>query len=280
MGTGTLNIDESRQLQLITQYYKSQGDDDYGLNLGKGFAIRGTSTPFVSNGLNSDRIPGTERHLISLQYSDSAFLGQELVGQVYYRDESLRFYPFPTVNANKQVTAFSSSQQDTDQYGMKLTLNSKPMDGWQITWGLDADHERFTSNQMFFDLAQQALPEAEQEDLHHRAIRRMTSPTWRPSCNQAMTSIISLPSTVAYAISTLKTRLMISSATRSNGRLPPEGYIRRRHSWRLSRLRQLPVQRRSADASPNASRHGSTSPRAWSCRTRVNTMVAASMVLQ
>ena len=155
MGTGTLNIDESRQLQLITQYYKSQGDDDYGLNLGKGFsAIRGTSTPFVSNGLNSDRIPGTERHLISLQYSDSAFLGQELVGQVYYRDESLRFYPFPTVNANKQVTAFSSSQQDTDQYGMKLTLNSKPMDGWQITWGLDADHERFTSNQMFFDLAQ------------------------------------------------------------------------------------------------------------------------------
>ncbi|MGC6686728.1 TonB-dependent siderophore receptor, partial [Escherichia coli] len=109
-----------------------------GLNLGKGFsAIRGTSTPFVSNGLNSDRIPGTERHLISLQYSDSAFLGQELVGQVYYRDESLRFYPFPTVNANKQVTAFSSSQQDTDQYGMKLTLNSKPMDGWQITWGLD-----------------------------------------------------------------------------------------------------------------------------------------------
>ncbi|HCU4441931.1 TPA: ferric aerobactin receptor IutA, partial [Escherichia coli] len=145
----------SRQLQLITQYYKSQGDDDYGLNLGKGFsAIRGTSTPFVSNGLNSDRIPGTERHLISLQYSDSAFLGQELVGQVYYRDESLRFYPFPTVNANKQVTAFSSSQQDTDQYGMKLTLNSKPMDGWQITWGLDADHERFTSNQMFFDLAQ------------------------------------------------------------------------------------------------------------------------------
>lgn len=37
MGTGTLNIDESRQLQLITQYYKSQGDDNYGLNLGKAF---------------------------------------------------------------------------------------------------------------------------------------------------------------------------------------------------------------------------------------------------
>ncbi|VEB85315.1 vitamin B12 TonB-dependent receptor [Citrobacter koseri] len=173
MGTGTLNIDETQQLQLITQYYKSQGDDDYGLNLGKDFsAISGASTPYVSKGLNSDRIPGTERHLISLQYSNSDFFGQELVGQVYYRDESLLFYPFPTVNANKQATAFSSSQQDTDQYGMKLTLNSKPLDGWQITYGLDADHERFTSNQMFFDLAQaSASGGAEQpEDLHHRAL--------------------------------------------------------------------------------------------------------------
>ncbi|WP_421356140.1 ferric aerobactin receptor IutA [Pseudocitrobacter faecalis] len=155
MGTGTLNIDDTQQLQLITQYYKSQGDDDYGLNLGKDFsAISGTSRPYVSSGLSSDRIPGTERHLISLQYSNSDFLGQELVGQVYYRDESLKFYPFPTVNANKQATAFSSSQQDTDQYGAKLTLNSQPLEGWQLTYGLDADHERFTSNQMFFDLAQ------------------------------------------------------------------------------------------------------------------------------
>ena len=155
MGTGTLNIDDTQQLQLITQYYKSQGDDDYGLNLGKDFsAISGTSKPYVSSGLSSDRIPGTERHLISLQYSNSDFLGQELVGQVYYRDESLKFYPFPTVNANKQATAFSSSQQDTDQYGAKLTLNSQPLEGWQLTYGLDADHERFTSNQMFFDLAQ------------------------------------------------------------------------------------------------------------------------------
>ncbi|CAH6661222.1 ferric aerobactin receptor IutA [Pseudocitrobacter vendiensis] len=155
MGTGTLSIDDTQQLQLITQYYKSQGDDDYGLNLGKDFsAISGTSKPYVSSGLSSDRIPGTERHLISLQYSNSDFLGQELVGQVYYRDESLKFYPFPTVNANKQATAFSSSQQDTDQYGAKLTLNSQPLDGLQLTYGLDADHERFTSNQMFFDLAQ------------------------------------------------------------------------------------------------------------------------------
>ncbi len=53
-----------------------------------------------------------------------------------------------------QVSSFSSSQQDTDQYGAKLTLNSQPLAGWDLTWGLDADHETFNANQMFFDLPQ------------------------------------------------------------------------------------------------------------------------------
>ena len=35
MGTGTIELDDNRQLQLVTQYYKSQGDDDYGLDLGR-----------------------------------------------------------------------------------------------------------------------------------------------------------------------------------------------------------------------------------------------------
>ncbi len=97
--------------------------------------------------------------MISLQYSDSAFLGQELVGQVYYRDESLRFYPFPTVNANKQVTAFSSSQQDTDQYGMKLTLNSKPMDGWQKSRGWMLIMSALPPTRCSSTWLRQALPE-------------------------------------------------------------------------------------------------------------------------
>ena len=156
MGTGTLDIDDHQQLQLIAQYYKSQGDDDYGLYLGENFsAIGGGGQAYARKGLQSDRIPGTERHLISMQYSNTDFFGQELVGQVYYRDESLQFYPFPTVPAGV-VTSLSSSKQDTDQYGAKLTLNSKPLDGLQLTWGLDADHETFTSNQMFFDLAKSA----------------------------------------------------------------------------------------------------------------------------
>ena len=153
MGTGTLQIDEHQQLQVLTQYYKSKGDDDYGLYLGKDFsAMTGATKPYVSKGLNSDRIPGTERHLISLQYSHNQFLGQELVSQIYYRDESQTFYPFPSLNGSKQVTSFSSSKQDTAQYGARLTLNSQLLDNLRLTYGVDTDHERFISNQMFFDL--------------------------------------------------------------------------------------------------------------------------------
>lgn len=166
MGTGTLNIDDTQQLQLVSQYYKSQGDDEHGLFLGKNFsAVTGRGAAYTSKGLDSDRIPGTERHLISMQYSNTDFLGQELVGQLYYRDESLTFYPFPTV-AGGRVTSLSASQQDTDQYGAKLTLNSKPLDGLQLTYGLDADHERFTSNQMFFDLPTSAASGG----LHNKSI--------------------------------------------------------------------------------------------------------------
>ena len=112
MGTGTIEIDDNRQLQLVTQYYKSQGDDDYGLWLGKNMsAVTSGGKAYTTDGLNSDRIPGTERHLISLQYSDADFFGQNLVSQVYYRDESLTFYPFPTLTKG-QVSSFSSSQQD------------------------------------------------------------------------------------------------------------------------------------------------------------------------
>ena len=71
--------------------------------------------------------------------------------KIYYRDESLKFY-LPMLSKGK-VTSFSASQQDTDQFGAKITLNSQLMDNWELTWGVDADHETFDSNQKFFDLA-------------------------------------------------------------------------------------------------------------------------------
>ena len=152
MGTGTLNIDENQQLQLTTQYFKSESDGKHGLYLGENFsAVTGAGRAYNSGNLDSDRLPGTERHLINLQYSNTDFFGQDLVAQVYYRDESLTFYPFPTLTRNR-VSSIGASQQKTDFYGGKLTLNSQPVDALTLTYGVDADHETFDANQQFFDL--------------------------------------------------------------------------------------------------------------------------------
>ncbi|ORM63953.1 TonB-dependent siderophore receptor [Pantoea rodasii] len=152
MGTGTLNIDENQQLQLTTQYFKSESDGKHGLYLGENFsAVTGSGNAYNSGNLNSDRLPGTERHLINLQYSNTDFLGQDLVAQIYYRDENLTFYPFPTLSGGR-VTSIGASQQKTDLYGGKLTLNSKPVDALTLTYGVDAEHETFDANQQFFDL--------------------------------------------------------------------------------------------------------------------------------
>lgn len=153
MGTGTINIDDHQQLQLTTQYFNSESDGKHGLYLGQNFsAVTGNGQAYNSGNLDSDRIPGTERHLINLQYSNTDFWGQDLVAQVYYRDESLTFYPFPTLSGGK-VTSIGASQQKTDFYGGKLTLNSKPIDSLTLTYGFDADHESFNANQQFFNLA-------------------------------------------------------------------------------------------------------------------------------
>ncbi|MDU1572190.1 MAG: TonB-dependent siderophore receptor [Pantoea sp.] len=152
MGTGTLNIDENQQLQLTTQYFKSESDGKHGLYLGENFsAVTGSGSAYNSDKLDSDRLPGTERHLINVQYSNTDFFGQDLVAQVYYRDESLTFYPFPTLTRNR-VSSIGASQQKTDFYGGKLTLNSQPIDALTLTYGVDADHETFDANQQFFDL--------------------------------------------------------------------------------------------------------------------------------
>ena len=156
MGTGTLNIDDRQQLQLTAQYYNSESDGKHGLYLGENFsAVTGSGNAYNRNNLDSDRIPGTERHLINLQYSNTDFWGQDLVAQIYYRDESLTFYPFPTLSGGR-VTSIGASQQKTDFYGGKLTLNSKPLDDLSLTWGVDAEHEVFDANQQFFDLSKAA----------------------------------------------------------------------------------------------------------------------------
>ncbi|WP_342221749.1 TonB-dependent siderophore receptor [Candidatus Fukatsuia endosymbiont of Tuberolachnus salignus] len=152
MGTGTINIDDHQQMQLTTQYFNSESDGKHGTYLGKNFsAVTSTNRASNSGGLNADRIPGTKRHLINLQYSNTDFCGQDLVTQIYYRDENLTFYPFPKLSKGT-VSSISASEQKTDFYGGKMTLNSKPSDNLALAYGIDADHESFNANQQFFNL--------------------------------------------------------------------------------------------------------------------------------
>jgi iron complex outermembrane receptor protein len=71
MGTGTLEIDDRQQIQLTTQYYKSESDGKHGLYLGENFsAVTGQGKAYNSGNLDSDRLPGTERHLINREPDD------------------------------------------------------------------------------------------------------------------------------------------------------------------------------------------------------------------
>ncbi|KAA8998100.1 TonB-dependent siderophore receptor [Affinibrenneria salicis] len=153
MASGGLKLDENQSLTLVTQYFRSQGDGEHGLWLGDNFAAAtgGGVNAETRGGMSSDRVPGTERHLVSLEYAHQDFLNQILTAQIYYRDEALTFYPFPTLRSGA-VTSYSASEQNTSQYGAKLTLNADLAAGWQLTYGIDVDREKFDANQMFFDL--------------------------------------------------------------------------------------------------------------------------------
>lgn len=156
MGSGTLTIDDHQSLELMAQYYNSESDGKHGIDLGKDFAaVLGKGTAHNSDKLDSDRIPGTKRHMVNLQYSNSDLLGQDLVAQAYYRDETQTFYPFPALGGKKPdyvVSSISASEQKTDFYGGKVTFNSKPLDNLTLTYGADAEHEKFSANQKFFNL--------------------------------------------------------------------------------------------------------------------------------
>ncbi len=59
-------------------------------------AVTSGGKAYTTDGLNSDRIPGTERHLISLQYSDADFFGQNLVSRC-----TIAMSPSPSIRSRR-----------------------------------------------------------------------------------------------------------------------------------------------------------------------------------
>jgi iron complex outermembrane receptor protein len=151
MGSVGIQIDDTRRLEIGTQYFDSQQQSDYGLYYGVNFAALFDPSQFETrDGYSSDVDPRTTRRMINLTYTDDDFLEQELLLQAAYRSEAITFNPFPGTSPSLY---FGASQQDTDYFAVKAAMIAEPLDGLSVTYGIDADHDSFSATQSIFDLA-------------------------------------------------------------------------------------------------------------------------------
>ncbi|TMX31564.1 TonB-dependent siderophore receptor [Vibrio rotiferianus] len=134
MGSAEIQTSDESQLGLIAQYYDSQQDSPYGLY------IVGRDFVDVREGFESDREQGTERILLSANYSHDSVFGHQLIGELSYRSESQTFTPYFQ----------SASQQETEVLAGRLAL-AKGWDALNLVYGVDAYLDRFDSNQALFD---------------------------------------------------------------------------------------------------------------------------------
>ncbi|KFF33095.1 TonB-dependent receptor [Pseudomonas paraeruginosa] len=158
MGSLGFTFANGHSLDLGLQYYDSGYDGDRGLDLGRNFdALRGRAPYSIKGGVDLDREPESKRHQFNATYHAPEVLGHDLYLQAYYRNEKMAFNPFPTIRYNNSgainygTSYYSASQQDTDYYGMKLAL-VKTWERVSLTYGVDLDREKFTSDQMLFNL--------------------------------------------------------------------------------------------------------------------------------
>ncbi|WP_320197855.1 TonB-dependent receptor [Agrobacterium sp. rho-13.3] len=151
MGSAGFQFDDTRRLEISGQYFDSKQDPDYGLFYGAGLAGFGNPSLFEArSGYESDFNPRTRRKMVNATYTDDDFLDQQLLVQGAFRREELQFAPFTS------GTYFSGTSQDTDYYTVRAALVAEPLDGLKITYGVDADHDSFSSTQNIFNFARAA----------------------------------------------------------------------------------------------------------------------------
>ena len=159
-GNLTIALAPQQSLSLMAQYYESEQDTEYGAYLGPNLAgILGFPDLIqLSDGLSLDHQPATERSMYNVQYQHDDIYGHEFLAQAFYRDESLQFFPFPSIFQvqgspfpGDLYPIFGASQQDSDVSGIKLVLINES-DNRRITYGIDAESESFDAQQRIFDL--------------------------------------------------------------------------------------------------------------------------------
>ncbi|NQZ41555.1 TonB-dependent receptor [Moritella sp.] len=132
--TVDVTLSDTKSINFLAQYYDSQQDSPYGLY------FNGYTFVDVREGFESDREHGTERIMLSSAYSDSDFIGHQLVVEASYRKEDQTYTPYFQ----------GASQQMTDVFSLKTAL-AKSFGKVDLVYGADAYLDKFDSNQALFD---------------------------------------------------------------------------------------------------------------------------------
>ncbi len=156
MANGEYKPDDKQLLSVTAQYYKSQQDTEYTPYLGVYLANAvGSSDITISDELDLEEQPSTERLMLNAQYSNEEVLDHSLLAQAYFRSEEMQFFPFPSAdpyNSNGYSYLYGASVQKTEAIGAKILL-SKQMDDIEINYGVDSEIEAFTADWLVYDIA-------------------------------------------------------------------------------------------------------------------------------
>ncbi|MBD5770793.1 TonB-dependent receptor [Marinomonas colpomeniae] len=157
MGNVEYQPDDKQLLSVTAQYYKSAQDTNYAADLGtNSLGALGYVDITISDELDLDIQPSTERLMLNVQYSNEDVLDHNFLAQTYYRNESIQFFPFPSNIADgsdlltSATYVFSASLQKTETIGAKVVF-SKAFDNIKLNHGLDAQLESSTATSTYYD---------------------------------------------------------------------------------------------------------------------------------
>lgn len=151
----------NQAITAMYQHYNSEQDSPYGNHFD--FKKVFTQTPLPGRivspkkGLQLAYPPRTKRDLFNLKYNHNDFFSHKLNAQMYYRNESFRFFPFPAElpllmyeYEKTRSLLFGSSEQNSEIYGLNINLK-KQWNKLSVHYGIDMSRDEFFSKQRFYN---------------------------------------------------------------------------------------------------------------------------------
>lgn len=160
------NVTDNQSINLAATHYDNKQDSEYGADYGNSFSglLGGEPSLKAIKGLKLETQPYTTKNTVNLNYHNDDVLNSNLNVTGYYREESARFYPFPTpIGYNDRAKAliaelpaatqaqlaqtpyaFLQSTADIEVTGARAALQSETNLGAMPTlfsYGVDFEHE-------------------------------------------------------------------------------------------------------------------------------------------